>query len=225
MVLQKDWQELSKKVIGMLEESRDIDNVLDSYISYGNPVSPKYILVFEKEHMFELAVKHIGLSPQAALMVCSRGIPSKRLLDDLRRFRDKKVRYFGDLDPHSIYAYLAIKYLRQKPQTRDFQKSKVRFCAITASDFEKYKLKEVGISLSNDEKLILGYLDLFGIPELRPEIELLKSQRKKFEIEGLSHQFKYYKSGAGNEKRATTREIWLEEFKQYFFGKISELEA
>ncbi|MGC9310460.1 MAG: hypothetical protein ACP5E4_01915 [Candidatus Aenigmatarchaeota archaeon] len=222
MIPAGEWKEFSRKAIMQLEESGDLDPLMEKYLIYGNPVNPRYVLVFEKESIFRLAVKEIDLNPEIALMLCSKGIPSERFLRDLKRLENKKIFYFGDLDPHSLYAYLALKYLRLKPDPRNVPKAHAKFCGITSCDHEKYGLSEVAILLSSGEKDILEFVEVFEAPELKKEINLLRAGYK-FEIEGLSHQFKYYNAGAGDEKKATTKEVWLEEFKRYFFEKLAEV--
>lgn len=125
------------------------------------------------------------------------------------------------MDPLSIHTYLSLKHLKPRPQPRDTVKTKIKFCGITVQDHKKHNLSSVEIPMNNDEKNLVDYLYIYGIPELKEEIILLKNGGRKVEMEGLSTKFKYYDTGNG--PKSTSREIWLKEFKRYFFDKLSEI--
>jgi len=173
-----------KQAIKILKESGEFDDYED-YLIYGNPANPVSIILFEKRLPFEKAVD--AFKDPTRLFICSLGVPSIKCLNYVRTLRNKKILYFGDLDPISFFTFLTFSYAKRKPAPKDKQKFNIKYAGVSLIDYKKYlSNKNVLINISNSEKIVLSFIEKFKIPQLKHEIKFLKKTGKKIEIEALN---------------------------------------
>ncbi len=174
-----------KNIVKMLEKSGE-SLPHSEYLVYGNPATPKYVILFEKEVVFEEALRTVGV-PSDFILISSLGVPSEKCLRFIENMESKNIFYFGDMDTISFFIYLTLIYNNRSPSPKDKKKTNVKFCGITLHDCKKYlSNKNVSIKLPDSELHILDFIKDFNIPELKNELEFLKEKDRKIEIDSLN---------------------------------------
>lgn len=164
------------------------------FLLCGNPANHNLAIIFEKTWVFKVAVgifnRAISLFPTGELaenlLICTKGIPSSSCLKFLKNLKAKKIVYLGDLDPTSFFTFLTLSYAKRKPNPKDKPKVKIKYTGITLMDYKEDYL----IKIPEHEKVILSWVERFRIPELRKEIEFLKRNGRKIEMEGICQCWK-----------------------------------
>lgn len=179
------------EVVSILKEEGEYHEE-DTYLAYGNVVNPKHILVFESLFFFQAIVGDIRKLEYShhrdLLFICSYGIPSQSLLDQLKKLMPSRVSYFGDMDPTSFFAYITLVYLSRTPNPKDKKKLLVNYGGLRTDDYAKFLgKKEVLIKMKEDEKKVLSFVEQFGLQdEIGKEIDFIKKKNAKVETPALT---------------------------------------
>ena len=141
--------------------------------------------MFEKVSTFQRFISEYKDSGKF-YSVCSVGVPSKSCLEHLRKFRDKRIFYFGDLDAESLWVYLTFVFGNRKFGKNSKIKFNVKFAGLTPNDYDKFlSKKNVLIKIEPCEEKILEFISDIKISQLLDKIRFLK-KGYKVEIEALS---------------------------------------
>jgi len=197
----------------------------EDFLLCGNSGNPKLVAIFEKTWVFEAAIEALktqipSLLPvwklTENLFVCTRGIPSSACLKFLKTLKAKRLIYFGDLDPTSFYTFLVLSYAKRIPKPKDKPKLEVKYGGITLRDCQKYLSS--WIKIPDYEWVILSWVERFKIPELRKEIEFLKKNGRKIEMEGICRCFKMVRDKEGIYFKVSRSK--MREFESYLKSKL-----
>ena len=183
----------------------------EDFLLCGNSGNPKLVIIFEKTWVFEAAIEAFKTQ-----IPCTKGIPSSTCLKFLKTLKAKRLIYFGDLDPISFYTFLAISYAKRLPKPKDKLKLRVKYGGITLRDCKKYLSS--WIKIPDYEKVILGWVERFKIPELRKEIGFLKKSGRKIEMEGICRCFKMVRDKEGIYFKVSRSK--MREFEGYLKSKL-----
>jgi len=177
---------IMSKINNILKDIEEFHE-FEHFLVCGNITNPRKVILFEKFWYFGKVVASLGNFHQN-LFICSLGMPSNKCLNFIKNFANKKIIYFGDLDPVSLYTYLMFLFLKRNPTPKNKIKLSVEFGGITISDYKKYlkNRKTILIKLSNSERILLEYIKRFKIRELEKELKFLEENNVKIEIEAIN---------------------------------------
>lgn len=171
-----------KEAVKLLKEDGEFHPYQTFYV-FGNSESKK-ILLFEKLNVFLQFIKTFS-SSYKFYSICSIGVPSKRCLEHLKKFKNKQIFYFGDLDATSIWIYLTILFGDRKFGKNSKKKFNVKFTGLTPNDYKEFMSKrDVKIKIKDNEKRILEFIKQIDIKVLSDKISFL-GDGYKMETEAL----------------------------------------
>ena len=150
------------------------------------------VLLFEKFWAFQSFVRGFKNAHNFYVM-CSCGVPSRQCLNHLRKLKGKKILYFGDLDPTSIYTYLSFVFCKRRFKAGDRKLFDVKFAGLTFEDCKRFLSLRCRIKLNNKEEIVLSFVKGIG-RGLKKELSFLE-KGYKVEMEALRPKLeKYFKS-------------------------------
>lgn len=159
--------------------------MVNYFYVFGNPKSNK-IFLFEKPHIFYKFINKQFIESMKFYSICSIGLPSKSCLEHLKRFRNKQIFYFGDLDSESLWCYLTFVFGNRNLEKKSKIKFNIKFAGLTVKDYKKFISKEnVLIKMKPIEKRILKSINEINPKELIEEIKFL-NKGYKVEMEAIS---------------------------------------
>ncbi|KAI4339955.1 hypothetical protein MLD38_024837 [Melastoma candidum] len=159
----------------------------------------QYILVVEKESVFQRLANDRFCSRNHCIVITGRGypdVPTRRFLRLLFETLHLPTFCLVDCDPFGFDILTTYRFGSQQmaQEAKLLCNPEIRWLGAFPSDFEKYRLPEESLLplTENDErkiKAMLGrcYLQR-EVPGWRSELELMLQRRVKFEIEALSVQ-------------------------------------
>jgi DNA topoisomerase-6 subunit A len=164
-------------------------------------VEASYVLVVEKDAIFQRLVREKYWSQENAILVTAKGMPDRATRRFVRRLNEEyklPVYVLTDGDPYGWYIYsvyksgsIKLSYESERLATPD-----AKFLGLTATDIDTYKISDNYVIAANDRDLkraqeLLRY-PWFQKSEWTREINLFLKKKKKVEIEALStHGFKF----------------------------------
>jgi DNA topoisomerase-6 subunit A len=164
-------------------------------------VEASYVLVVEKDAIFQRLVREKYWSQENAILVTAKGMPDRATRRFVRRLNEEyklPVYVLTDGDPYGWYIYsvyksgsIKLSYESERLATPD-----AKFLGLTATDIDAYKISDNYVIAASDRDLkraqeLLRY-PWFQKPEWTREINLFLKKKKKVEIEALStHGFKF----------------------------------
>ncbi len=164
-------------------------------------VEAAYVLVVEKDAIFQRLVREKYWSQENAILVTAKGMPDRATRRFVRRLNEEyklPVYVLTDGDPYGWYIYsvyksgsIKLSYESERLATPD-----AKFLGLTATDIDAYKISDNYVIAANDRDIkraqeLLRY-PWFQKPEWTREINLFLKKKKKVEIEALStHGLKF----------------------------------
>lgn len=164
-------------------------------------VEANYVLVVEKDAIFQRLVREKFWSQEGAILVTAKGMPDRTTRRFVKRLNEEHklpVYVLTDGDPYGWYIYsvyksgsIKLSYESERLATPD-----AKFLGITATDVKAYKISDNYVIAATDKDLKraqdLARYEWFKKPEWQREISLFLKEKKKVEIEALStHGLKF----------------------------------
>lgn len=164
-------------------------------------VEAAYVLVVEKDAIFQRLVREKYWSQENAILITAKGMPDRATRRFVRRLNEEyklPVYVLTDGDPYGWYIYsvyksgsIKLSYESERLATPD-----AKFLGLTATDIDAYKISDNYVIAANDRDVkraqeLLRY-PWFQKPEWTREVNLFLKKKKKVEIEALStHGLKF----------------------------------
>lgn len=164
-------------------------------------VEAAYVLVIEKDAIFQRLVREKFWSQENAILVTAKGMPDRATRRFIRRLNEEyklPVYVLTDGDPYGWYIYSVYKSgsIKLSYESERLATPEAKFLGLTATDIDAYKISDNYVIAANDRDVkraqeLLRY-PWFQKPEWTQEINLFLKKRKKVEIEALStHGLKF----------------------------------
>ncbi len=182
-------------------------------------VDAEYVLVIEKDAIFNRLNKERFWEKNRCLLVTGKGQPDRSTRRMVRRLWEERklpVYVLTDADPYGFYIYsvyrsgsITLGYESERLAT-----PKARFLGLTISDIYDYKIPRNFIIKAKDRDLkrakeLLNYPWFKESKEWMRQLELFLSKQEKVEIEALSgYGFKFLTERYIPEK--LERKLWIE---------------
>ncbi|MFN3803621.1 MAG: DNA topoisomerase IV subunit A [Pyrobaculum sp.] len=164
-------------------------------------VEAAYVLVVEKDAIFQRLVREKFWSQENAILVTAKGMPDRATRRFVRRLSDEyklPVYVLTDGDPYGWYIYSVYKSgsIKLSYESERLATPEAKFLGLTATDIDTYKISDNYVIAANERDVkraqeLLRY-QWFQKSEWLHEINLFLKKKKKVEIEALStHGFKF----------------------------------
>ncbi|MEZ0319072.1 MAG: DNA topoisomerase IV subunit A [Pyrobaculum sp.] len=164
-------------------------------------VEASYVLVVEKDAIFQRLVREKFWSQENAILVTAKGMPDRATRRFIRRLNEEyklPVYVLTDGDPYGWYIYSVYKSgsIKLSYESERLATPEAKFLGLTATDIDAYKISDNYVIAANDRDVkraqeLLRY-PWFQKPEWTREINLFLKKKKKVEIEALStHGLKF----------------------------------
>ncbi|MEM1597025.1 MAG: DNA topoisomerase IV subunit A [Pyrobaculum sp.] len=164
-------------------------------------VEASYVLVVEKDAIFQRLVREKFWSQENAILVTAKGMPDRATRRFIRRLNEEyklPVYVLTDGDPYGWYIYSVYKSgsIKLSYESERLATPEAKFLGLTATDIDAYKISDNYVIAANDRDIkraqeLLRY-PWFQKPEWTREINLFLKKKKKVEIEALStHGLKF----------------------------------
>lgn len=164
-------------------------------------VEANYVLVVEKDAIFQRLVREKFWSQEGAILITAKGMPDRTTRRFVRRLNEEyklPVYVLTDGDPYGWYIYSVYKSgsIKLSYESERLATPEAKFLGITASDIKAYKISDNYVIAATDKDVKraqeLARYEWFKKPEWQREISLFLRERKKVEIEALStHGLKF----------------------------------
>jgi len=164
-----------------------------TFYVYGNPYSRR-ILLFEKFNLFQQFIRTFPHSYKYYL-ICGCGVPSKSCLEHLKKFKNKQILYFGDLDAIGLWVYLTYVFGNRKFGKNSKKNFNIKFLGITPEDYRMVlNKKEIKIKIKDYEKKILEFIKKINNKAILDKISFLnkgyKIESEMLSVVGYDNYFK-----------------------------------
>lgn len=164
-------------------------------------VEANYVLVIEKDAIFQRLVREKFWSQEGAILITAKGMPDRATRRFVRRLNEEyklPVYVLTDGDPYGWYIYSVYKSgsIKLSYESERLATPNAKFLGLTATDIDLYKISDNYVIAANDRDVkraqeLLRY-PWFQKPEWTREINLFLKRKKKVEIEALStHGLKF----------------------------------
>jgi len=164
-------------------------------------VEAAYVLVVEKDAIFQRLVREKYWSQENAILVTAKGMPDRATRRFIRRLNEEyklPVYVLTDGDPYGWYIYSVYKSgsIKLSYESERLATPEAKFLGLTATDIDTYKISDNYVIAANDRDIkraqeLLRY-PWFQKAEWTREINLFLKKKKKVEIEALStHGLKF----------------------------------
>jgi len=164
-------------------------------------VEASYVLVVEKDAIFQRLVREKYWSSENAILVTAKGMPDRATRRFIRRLNEEfklPVYVLTDGDPYGWYIYSVYKSgsIKLSYESERLATPEAKFLGLTATDIDTYKISDNYVIAANDRDIkraqeLLRY-QWFQKNEWTKEINLFLKKKKKVEIEALStHGLKF----------------------------------
>jgi DNA topoisomerase-6 subunit A len=164
-------------------------------------VDASYVLVVEKDAIFQRLVRERFWSQEGAVIITAKGMPDRATRRFVRRLSEEfklPVYVLTDGDPYGWYIYSVYKSgsIKLSYESERLATPGAKFIGLTASDIDEYKISDNYVIAATERDVkrareLLRY-PWFQRPEWAREINLFLKRRKKVEIEALStHGLKF----------------------------------
>ncbi len=158
-------------------------------------VDASYVLVVEKDAIFQRLVREKFWEREKALLVTAKGMPDRATRRFVRRLNEEfglPIYVLTDGDPYGWYIYSVYKSgsIKLSYESERLATPEAKFLGVTASDVDTYKISDQYVIAATDRDVkraqeLLRY-PWFQNEEWKREISLFLKRRKKVEIEALS---------------------------------------
>ncbi len=164
-------------------------------------VEAAYVLVVEKDAIFQRLVREKYWSQENAILVTAKGMPDRATRRFVRRLNEEfnlPVYVLTDGDPYGWYIYSVYKSgsIKLSYESERLATPNAKFLGLTATDIDVYKISDNYVIAANEKDVkraqeLLRY-QWFQKPEWTREVNLFLKKKKKVEIEALStHGLKF----------------------------------
>lgn len=164
-------------------------------------VEAAYVLVVEKDAIFQRLVREKFWSQENAILVTAKGMPDRATRRFIRRLNEEyklPVYVLTDGDPYGWYIYSVYKSgsIKLSYESERLATPEAKFLGLTATDIDAYKISDNYVIAATDRDVkraqeLLRY-PWFQKSEWTKEINLFLKKKKKVEIEALStHGLKF----------------------------------
>ncbi|MGC9169126.1 MAG: DNA topoisomerase IV subunit A [Thermoproteus sp.] len=164
-------------------------------------VEASYVLVIEKDAIFQRLVREKFWSQENAVLITAKGMPDRATRRFVKRLNEEyklPVYVLTDGDPYGIYIYSVYKSgsIKLSYESERLATPKAKFLGVAPLDIERYKIPDQFVIRATDRDVkraqeLLKY-PWFQNDVWKKELEYFLKTKKKVEIEALSaHGLKY----------------------------------
>ncbi|WP_052886021.1 DNA topoisomerase IV subunit A [Thermoproteus uzoniensis] len=164
-------------------------------------VEASYVLVIEKDAIFQRLVREKFWSQENAVLITAKGMPDRATRRFVKRLNEEyrlPVYVLTDGDPYGIYIYSVYKSgsIKLSYESERLATPKAKFLGVAPLDIERYKIPDQFVIRATDRDIkraqeLLKY-PWFQNDVWKKELEYFLKTKKKVEIEALSaHGLKY----------------------------------
>jgi len=164
-------------------------------------VEASYVLVIEKDAIFQRLVREKFWSQENAVLITAKGMPDRATRRFVKRLNEEyklPVYVLTDGDPYGIYIYSVYKSgsIKLSYESERLATPNAKFLGVAPLDIERYKIPDQFVIRATDRDVkraqeLLKY-PWFQNDVWRKELEYFLKSKKKVEIEALSaHGLKY----------------------------------
>jgi len=164
-------------------------------------VEASYVLVIEKDAIFQRLVREKFWSQENAVLITAKGMPDRATRRFVKRLNEEyklPVYVLTDGDPYGIYIYSVYKSgsIKLSYESERLATPNAKFLGVAPLDIERYKIPDQFVIKATDRDVkraqeLLKY-PWFQNDVWRKELEYFLKSKKKVEIEALSaHGLKY----------------------------------